>query len=49
MAFMTNKEQIESHILFLRNMGLDVEELQIDVGFVRCHAIGETKGRGELS
>jgi len=48
MSYMTMEEQIASHLIFLKNEQLAVEELLIDKGFTRCNIIGESQGRGEL-
>jgi phage/plasmid primase-like uncharacterized protein len=45
---MTMEEQMASHLKFLKDQSVSVEELQIDAGYVRCHSIDETDGRGEL-
>ncbi len=49
MPYKTYNEQITEHIQFLRGHGLDVEDLSIDEGFVRCRELERTVGRGELS
>lgn len=49
MAFKTFVEQVTEHINFLRENGLHVETLEIGCGSVRCHAIGETEGRGDYA
>lgn len=46
MAYMTFPEQVASPLTFLRDRGLDVETLQVDAGFVRCHSIDE-EGSGK--
>lgn len=46
MAYQTFTEQVTSHLTFLRDQGLDVETLQVDAGFVRCHSIDE-EGSGK--
>jgi hypothetical protein len=45
---MTMEEQIASHLTFLKEQNFYVNELHIDKGFIRCHAIGQTTDRGEL-
>lgn len=42
-------DQLREHLTFLQAQGLDVSELQVNAGFVRCHQIGETKGRPDLA
>jgi hypothetical protein len=49
MSYMTMKEQIRSHLNFLVLSGLDVSELKINSGFIRCKSKEHDKGRGELS
>lgn len=49
MSYMTMKEQIRSHLSFLVSNGLDVSELKINSGFIRCRSVGQDDGRGELS
>lgn len=49
MAYKTYSEQMSEHITFLRNHGLDITELQINVGFIRCRSAGQIQGRGELT
>lgn len=49
MPYKTYKEQILEHIWHLQSNDLDVEEIMIDSDWVRCHQIGETRGRGELA
>lgn len=49
MSYMTMKEQIRSHLNFLVSNGLDVSELNINSGFIRCRSKGQDDGRGELS
>lgn len=49
MSYMTMKEQIRSHLNFLISNGLDVRELKINSGFIRCRSVGQDDGRGELS
>jgi phage/plasmid primase-like uncharacterized protein len=49
MSYMTVKQQIKSHLNFLTSNGLDVKELKINEGFVRCQIQGQIEGRGELS
>jgi len=48
MSYMTMEEQVQSHLTFLKNEQIDVEELFIDKGFIRCDITGEPHGRGEL-
>jgi phage/plasmid primase-like uncharacterized protein len=36
MAYMSFEEQIASHLEFLKSEGLDVDQLKIDGGFIRC-------------
>jgi putative DNA primase/helicase len=48
MSYMTMEEQIASHLTFLREEQLLVEELVIDEGFIRCSPAGGAQGRGEL-
>jgi phage/plasmid primase-like uncharacterized protein len=48
MGYMTMEEQIASHLAFLKKHNFAVDELRINCGFVRCHAIGKITGRGEL-
>jgi len=47
MSYMTMEEQITSHIAFLKNEQIAINELQLDKGFIRCDIVG-TSGRGEL-
>lgn len=49
MSYMTMKEQIRSHLNFLVSSGLDVSELKINSGFIRCKSKEQHEGRGELS
>lgn len=49
MSYMTINEQIRSHLTFLVSNGLDVNELKINSGFIRCRSKGQADGRGELS
>ncbi len=49
MTYKTYSEQVRDHLQFLYSRGLNVAELQVDADFVRCHAIGESHGRGELT
>lgn len=49
MSYMTMEEQIASHLTFLRQLHFVVDELLVGEGFIRCFAVGETVGRGELS
>jgi hypothetical protein len=49
MSYMTMKEQIRSHLNFLVSNGLDISELKINSGFIRCRSVGQDDGRGELS
>ncbi len=49
MSYMTMEEQIRSHLNFLVFSGLDVPELKINSGFIRCRSLGQDDGRGELS
>src|ERR1700675_3863931 len=49
MSYMTMKMQIKSHLNFLVSNGLDVSELKINSGFIRCRSIGQDDSRGELS
>jgi hypothetical protein len=50
MPYKTYNEQILEHLNHLQANGFDITELKIDPpGWVRCHQIGETKGRGELA
>ncbi|CDZ80202.1 hypothetical protein BN1013_00708 [Candidatus Rubidus massiliensis] len=48
MPYKTYAEQMLSHLEFLHSKGFDVDELHVDDGFVRCHADGDSRGRGEL-
>ena len=48
MSYMTMEEQIASHLTFLKNEQLDIAELLIDKGFIRCDLQGAPQGRGEL-
>jgi hypothetical protein len=48
MSYMTMEEQIASHLTFLKNEQLTVDELLIDKGFVRCDIVGTSQSRGEL-
>lgn len=48
MSYMTFVEQITSHLQFLLSNGLDVNELNINSGFIRCRAQKQSEGRGEL-
>jgi hypothetical protein len=49
MTYLSYQEQLFEHLAFLQAQGLDVSELVIDAGFVRCHQIGVTRGRPSLS
>jgi hypothetical protein len=49
MSYMTMKEQIRSHLNFLLSSGLNVRELKINSGFIRCRLVGQDDDRGELS
>lgn len=49
MSYMTMKAQIRSHLNFLISNALDVSELKINSGFIRCRSLGQDDGRGELS
>lgn len=49
MSYMTMEEQIISHLNFLKKEQIAIDNLLIDQGFVRCHIVGESIGRGELS
>lgn len=50
MTYKTYNEQILEHLAHLQSNGLDVTELVVDSGsWIRCHEIGQTKGRGELA
>ena len=48
MSYMRMEEQIASHLTFLKEQNFIVDELHIDKGFIRCHAIDQTTNRGEL-
>jgi phage/plasmid primase-like uncharacterized protein len=48
MSYKTMKEQIASHLAFLKDEQLDIAELMIDKGFIRCDIQGASQGRGEL-
>jgi len=48
MTYMTINEQIKSHIEFLKSNGLEVDELKINAGFIRCMYRGKIGNRGEL-
>jgi putative DNA primase/helicase len=49
MAYISFDKQIESHLSFLKEQGLDVAELVTNGKFVRCHSTQEQgKGRGEF-
>ncbi len=50
MPYKTYTEQIFEHLTHLQANGLDVTELTVDSpDWIRCHEIGKTKGRGELT
>lgn len=50
MAYMTFDQQVLSHLEFLQTQGLDVEDLDIGEGLVRCHSMDdEGRGRGEYA
>lgn len=49
MSYMKMKEQIKSHLNFLISNGLDIIELKVNSGFIRCRSVGQDDGRGELS
>jgi phage/plasmid primase-like uncharacterized protein len=50
MANKTYTEQILEHLSHLQSHWLNVTELRIDpLEWVRCHSIGESKGRGEFA
>jgi phage/plasmid primase-like uncharacterized protein len=49
MAYKTYTEQLIEHLHHLQSHGFDVTELQIDAGWIRCHLIGASHGRGELA
>jgi hypothetical protein len=46
---LTFAEQVQSHLNFLNQCGLNPKTLQIDLGIVRCLAIGEEQGRGSCA
>ena len=48
MTYMTINEQIKSHIEFLKSNDLEVDELKINAGFIRCMFRGKIGNRGEL-
>jgi phage/plasmid primase-like uncharacterized protein len=48
MTYMTMEQQIASHLTFLREQHFAIEDLRIDMGFVRCGMIENQGGRGEL-
>lgn len=45
MPLMTFTQQVVSHLEFLRDLGLDVEELAVDAGIVRCQPINPESGK----
>jgi len=47
--YWTYEEQLREHLTFLRDQGLEVSELKVNAGFIRCYQIGETKGRPGLA
>lgn len=47
MGYKKHNDLLAEHIAFLDSHGLNVDELKIDSGFIRCCSIGNT-GRGEL-
>jgi len=49
MSYMTKTEQIQSHLNFLVSNGLNVVELKVNSGFIRCLSVEQNDGRGELS
>jgi phage/plasmid primase-like uncharacterized protein len=48
MGYMTMKEQIASHLAFLKEQNFAVDNLYIDSGFIRCSEIGHIASRGEF-
>jgi phage/plasmid primase-like uncharacterized protein len=48
-AYKTFVEQQAAHITCLRTNGLDVHTLDYSGAFIRCKAIGQENGRGDLS
>lgn len=48
MSYMTMEEQMASHLTFLKNEQLDITELLIDKGFIRCNLQNAPQGRGEF-
>ena len=48
MPYMLFEEQVASHLAFLQSMGLHVQKLSIDSGFVRCPGIEQIAKRKEL-
>jgi phage/plasmid primase-like uncharacterized protein len=50
MSYKTYTEQIIEHLKHLQANGLDVTELKVNSPeWIRCHLIGESKGRGEFA
>jgi hypothetical protein len=49
MTYKTFTEQVLEHVAFLQGRQFDIDELKVDSAFVRCRAIGQVAGRGELS
>jgi len=49
MAYKTYQEQIFEHLNFLQTNGLEISELSIGGGFLRCRASGLIHGRGEFA
>jgi hypothetical protein len=48
MAYKTFDKQVESHIAFLRSKGLDVSELNLHGGFVRCNGLNQSFERDKF-
>jgi phage/plasmid primase-like uncharacterized protein len=49
MSYMAMKQQIKSHLDFLKSNGLNENELKINADFIRCRSQDQVDGRGELS
>lgn len=48
MSYMTISQQINSHIEFLKSNSIEVDELKINAGFIRCKFRGQIGNRGEF-
>lgn len=49
MGYKTYNEQLAEHLTYLQSQGFDITELIVDSGWIRCHSIGVSQGRGEFA